>query len=740
MSQVNNHSNSLYPFNYFKYDVTAGIVVFLVAIPLCLGIALASGAPLFSGLLAGILGGIIVGIISESSVSVSGPAAGMVAIVLAAIAQLGSFQTFLLALFFSGILQIIIGSIRAGFIADYVPSNVIQGLLCAIGILIIIKQLPFAFTYTAQNEALNTLLKEASENFSLDPFHDIIHHLNGGAILISIISLAVLIFFDKTKNARLKAIPGPVIVVILGALINEIYVLFWPVLAQYSSELVNIPINHTFESFINQFELPAWQEWANPKVYVYAFILAAVASLEALLNLEAIEKLDNKRRYCSRNRELIAQGCGNVLSGLIGGLPITSVVIRGSVNIQAGAKTKLATIIHGLCILFVTVLIPNWINLIPLASLATILIYVGFKLTKPLIYKEMYLQGFSRFLPFLITVLAIIFTNLLTGILIGLFASFFFILKSNSQIQLDIVNEKHPFGIVKRIILPQHMSFLRKASLVAELDAIPNQSNLIIDARYTQYIDRDILEVLDVFMKNQAPSKKIALNMLGFKDHYEVHDRIDFLNVTTYDTQAALQPAEVLEILKEGNKRFVNDQPIHRSLPDEVKATSGTQHPIAIVLGCIDSRVPIETIFDMGVGDVFVARIAGNVVNDDILGSMEFACHISGAKLILVLGHTFCGAIKAACDNGAEGHLGALLDKIKPAVEAEQQTLTQRDSQNKTFVTNVTKINIDNSLQYIVNKSAVLKRLINEKQVGLVGALYDVNSGQVHFEQQFSDT
>lgn len=723
-----------YPSRYLKFDITAGIVVFLVAIPLCLGIALASGAPLLSGLVSGIIGGVVVGLISESAVSVSGPAAGMVAVVLAAIAQLGDFNSFLLALFIAGILQILIGYLRAGFAADYIPSNVIQGLLCAIGILIIIKQLPFAIIYTSQASVLMSMFREASQTLSLAPLQDIATHVNLGAVIISVLSLTLLIFFDKTKNPRLKSVPGPIVVVIVATLINEIFIHVFPELAQYDAELVNIPCNGTFCSFLTQLQTPAWQAWTNPNVYLYAFILAAVASLEALLNLEAIEKLDKLRRYCSRNRELVAQGIGNMLSGLFGGLPITSVVVRGSVNIQAGAQTKLSTIFHGFLILFVIVLIPHWINLIPLAALATILMFVGFKLTKPIIYKNMYDQGISRFLPFIITVIAIISTNLLTGILIGLFLGFFFILRDNSQIQLDIINEQHSFGVVNRIILPQHMSFLRKAALIAELDSIEEGSNLIIDARYTKYIDRDILEVLDVFKKNQAPDKRIAVNTIGFKDKYEIHDQIEFLNVITYDTQSTLTPIDVLEILKEGNKRFIEDKPIHRSLLNDIKETSTTQHPIAIVLGCIDSRVPIETIFDMGVGDVFVVRIAGNVINDDILASMEFACEISKAKLILVLGHTYCGAIKAACENyEAGGYLSSLLEKIKPAIAKVSHKVGGYKNCDSHFINDVTQQNIHNTMENIYHKSSILHRLIKDKTIGLVGAIYNVETGVVRF-------
>ncbi len=727
-------SNAFYPISFLKYDIMAGIVVFLVAIPLCLGIALASGAPLFSGLIAGIIGGIVVGIISESSISVSGPAAGMAAVVITGINELGGFNALLLALFFAGILQIIIGTIRAGFIADYIPSNVIQGLLCAIGILIIIKQLPFAFTYVSENALLLEELKEASKTLNFHTIENITEHINIGAVLIASVSLALLIFFDNTKNKTLKAIPGPIIVVIVGALINEIYAYFFPLIAQYTHELVNIPTNQNLASLI---QTPSWNKWTDPNIYMYAFLLAAVASLEALLNLEAVEKLDKARKYCSRNRELVAQGVGNIASGLIGGLPITSVVVRSSVNIQAGSKSKLSSIFHGLCIFLVIFFIPQWINLIPLASLATILIYVGFKLTKPSIYKTMYAQGFSRFFPFLITIIAIIFTNLLTGILIGLFISFFFILKNNSQTHLDIVNEKRPRGTIKHIILPQHMSFLSKASLVAELDSIPPNTELILDARYTKYIDKDIQEVLNVFMNRQAPNKNIALNMLGFKDHYQIKNRRDFINVTTYDTQIALKPIDILEILKEGNKRFMHDRPIHRSLPDEIRATSTMQHPIAIVIGCIDSRVPIETIFDMGVGDIFVARIAGNVVDEDIIASVEFACHISGAKLIVVLGHTMCGAITAACKGSAGGNLGMLLNKIKHAVNIEKQKALHEDMDNNEFIKNVTRLNVQHSMRGINERSVVLNKLIKENQIALIGALYDVSSGIVDFDEKF---
>lgn len=724
----------IYRKRHFKFDLTAAVVVFLVAIPLCLGIALASGAPLFSGILSGIIGGIVVGGLSGSHVSVSGPAAGMAAVVLAAISQLGDFQIFLLALMFAGLLQILIGSLRAGFIADYVPSNVIQGLLCAIGILLIVKQLPLAFTLSANLAELKTNLLGTTEGLSLHPLYELSFHINSGALIISILSFAVLIYFNKTTIAWLKAIPGPIVVVIMGTILNEFFVFYESYLAQNTPQLVNIPKHDSLSEFFSQLSTPDWTAWTNPKVYVQAVLLAIVASLESLLNIKAGEKLDQKRRYCSKDRELIAQGIGNTLSGLIGGIPITSVVVRTSVNIQAGAKTKCATIFHGTFILIAVMLLPHALNRIPLSSLAAILIYTGYKLTNPSIYKAIYKQGMDRFIPFIATVVSIVAFNLLEGILIGLAVSLFFILKSNSQARLDIIKEIYPKGITNRLILPQQTTFLNKASLVAELDSIPKNSQLIIDARYSDYIDKEIVEYIKEFKQEEAPHRQISLNLIGFKDHYDIHNYIDFINVTTYDIQSTLDAPQVLNILKEGNQRFMRDTRLHRSLKVDIKHTATTQHPIAIVLGCIDSRVPVETIFDMSFGDLFCVRVAGNVVNNDVLASIEYACHVVGAKLIVVLGHTRCGAIQAACDGVEQGHITQLLRKIKPSIKAETAIVQDRSGKNDQFIRSVTELNIANTLQHIYQESDILNNMIESDQIGMVGAVYDVETGAVHFK------
>lgn len=732
---INNQYRKMRIYNqrYLKFDFIAGIVIFLVAIPFCLGIAIASGAPLFSGLISGIIGGIVVGLLSGSQVSVSGPAAGMAAVTFAAIIDLGSFNGFLVALLLAGVLQILIGSLRAGFIADYVPSNVVQGLLCAIGVLLIVKQLPLAFTLSGSIVEFKAHLLELTEGFTILPMVGLIQHINFGAIVISFFSLGVLLFFDRTRHPILKEIPGSIVVVFLGIVINECFVLSDSVLAQNLPQLVNIPKLTHFTHLLEQLDYHDWASWENPKVYLYAVILAIVASLEALLNVKASEKLDKKRRYYSKNRELIAQGFGNFFAGLLGGLPIASGIARTSVNIQAGGKTKLASILHGAFILFAIRYIPEIMNKIPLCTLAAILMYTGYKLTKPEIYRNIYAQGMDRFIPFIVTLVVIIVFNFLAGIVAGLVVSLFYILKSNSEARLDVVQENYPSGVINRLILPQQITFLNKASLTAELETIPFHSQLIIDARYAVYIDKEILELIKDFREEKAPLKSISLNLIGFKKEYAIHNVMDFIHVTTYDVQSTLVPAQVLHILREGNQRFIQDRRIHRATRLDIKHTAHNQHPMAVVLGCIDSRVPVETIFDMTFGDLFISRVAGNVINNDILASVEYACHVVGAKLIVVLGHTSCGAIAAACDGVKKGHITQLLAKIKPAIDAEKQTHENRKSQNLEYVQHVTELNVANTLQQIYQHSAIVRELIQNNAVGLVGSVYDVVTGKVHF-------
>jgi len=718
---------------YFKYDLTASIIVFLVAVPLCLGIALASGAPLYSGMISGIVGGIIVGFLSPSSVSVSGPAAGIAAVMLAALSQLQDFNTVLLAIFFSGILQIFASIKRYGFFADYFPSNVIKGMLSAIGILLIYKQLPFVFTLAKTFTELKNHLVEVNEGSYIHPIVNLTFHLNSGAIFLSSLSILLLVYLEKTKINFLRSCPSAIIVILIGTLLNEWFTHTHSIFAQHGPHLVNIPKAYDFYNFLGTLASPNWQALNNPMVYFYAFIFASIASLESLLNITASEKLDTNHRLVDKNKELFAQGVGNLIAGLIGGIPITSVVIRTSVNIQNQAKTKCSTIFHGCFLLASFFFLAELINRIPICILASILIMTGYKLSKPSLFIKIYKQGSNRFIPFLVTVIAIVLFNLLVGVLLGLIVNLFYILKYSSQARIDLLHETYPSGEINRLILPQQTTFLNKASIIAELNAIPKHTQLVIDARYAEFIDKEIIDYIQEFSEDLAPTKDISLNLIGFKDKYDIHDHINFINITTYNAQSLLSSMDVLEILKQGNERFLQDKMIHRSNLIDIQQSADTQHPIAVVLGCIDSRVPVETIFDMTLGDLFCVRIAGNIVNNDILASIEYATHVVGAKLIVILGHTRCGAILSACNQVKEGHITELLEKINPAIEAETKTKTKRNANNLNFVNNVTKLNIAHSMFEIYERSKILKNLLDEDKIGMVGAIYDVSSGKVSF-------
>lgn len=711
-----------------KADFLSSIVVSLVAIPLCLGIALACGAPLFAGILSGIIGGIVVGGISKSPLSVSGPAAGMVAVVIAAITQLGGYPFFLLALALAGFLQLASGLLRAGFIANYVPTNVIQGLLAAIGILIIVKQLPLALGYYADPSSIHQNLKNAEETLDFSVLFSLLKHLNTSAISITCFSMVILLCWEKLFPRISKILPAAIVVVVVAAFLNQFLKIIDPRMALGTSHLVRMPISETVSQFFGQFQHPNFSGFKNPNVYVYAVMLAAIASLETLLNLEAVEKLDEKHRYSSRNRELVAQGIGNIASGLLGGLPVTSVIVRSSVNINAGAQSKLSTIFHGIILLISITFMSKYLNYIPLAALAAILIFTGCKLASIQLFRTAYHEGVRYFIPFMVTLIAIVFTNLLLGIIVGLLVSIGFILQYNSRNGFISVTEAHTSGNVLRLMLPQQATFLNKAAIIQELNKIPLNSKVIIDASSTDYIDNDILILIREFRERQALDKNILLNLIGFKSHYDIDNEIKFLTATTHDVQQSLTPADVLKILVEGNKRFINGTPIHKDYKQGMTATAQSQHPIAVILGCIDSRVPVELIFDLTLGDVFVARVAGNIANPDIVGSIEFACAVAKAKLIVVLGHKECGAIKAACEHVRLGNLTQLLDKIQPAVKAETK-------ENAPIVLdNVIRANVELTKNFLTEKSDVLRKLIRSADVHLVGAIYNIETGTVEFE------
>ena len=500
-----NPKNNLNPLKNLKSDIPAGIVVFLVAVPLCLGIALASGAPLYSGLIAGVIGGLVVGAISGSQLGVSGPAAGLAVIVLNAISDLGSFEVFLLAVVFAGLIQLIFGFAKGGIVAYYFPSSVIHGMLAGIGVIIFLKQIPHAFGYDADPEGDFRFFQVDGET----TFSAIVHmfdRISPGVVIVSAISLAILILWETKRFKQFtftKILPGPLAIVIFGIILNKVFA-GNSQLAISADHLVKIPVSGSIDEFLSNFTLPDFSAISNSQVYITAIVLAVVASLETLLSVEAIDKLDPYKRITPTNRELKAQGIGNMLSGLIGGLPVTQVIVRSSANVQSGGKTKAATIVHGIFLLTSIILIPKILNMIPLATLAAILLVIGYKLAKPALFRKMYSQGKGQFYPFLITILGIVFTDLLMGIGLGMVVAISIILYNNYKIPYKMKKENLEGKEKIRIALSEDVTFLNKASILKALSQIPNDTIVEIDASNTHFIHPDVLEIIEDFKINAA--------------------------------------------------------------------------------------------------------------------------------------------------------------------------------------------------------------------------------------------
>lgn len=724
-------NTNVFRLSNLKYDLPSGLVVFLVALPLCLGIALASGAPLFSGIISGIVGGIVVGILSGSHTSVSGSAAGLSAIVLAAIASVETFEMFLMAVVLAGLLQIAIGVFKAGAIAAFMPSNVIKGLLAAIGIILILKQIPHAIGYDADAIGDFSFWQLNNEN-TFSALRAAMSSVQLGAAIICAVSIILMLVWDHTPLKKINFLPAPLFVVLLGIGLNAAFGVWAPEIAIQREHLVTLPISDGVAGFFGLFTSPDYTAIANVSVWKIAVTLALVASLETLLNLEATDKLDEHKRQSPPNRELFAQGVGNTISGLIGGIPLTSVIVRSSANINAKARTKLSAVLHGILLLGCVFAIPSFLNTIPLASLAAILLLTGYKLAKVSIFKDMYSRGWSQFLPFVVTVLAIVFTDLLLGIAIGLAFSLFFILMSNFSNPFNFVKTDYHTGEIIRLELAPQVSFFNKPSIQNTLDQVPEGADVVIDASSSDFIDYDVLEAIDEY-RQVAPERGVNLSLVGFKEKYDMADHIKYVQVMTEEMQSNLSPANVLEILKKGNARFQGGNTAVKDLNHQVRYTADGQHPMAAVLGCIDSRVSNELIFDVGLGDLFSARVAGNVVNDDVIGSIEYACAHAGAKLVVVLGHSGCGAVKAACDYVESGHITQLLNKIQTAVESEQTVLENRNSSNKDFVDKVTEINVTFSVEQLLQRSEILAGLWRDGKIDIVAGTYDVSTGKVNF-------
>lgn len=502
-----------YYLKHLHQDIPASIVVFLVALPLCLGVALASGAPLFSGIIAGLIGGLLVSWASGSQLSVSGPAAGLTVIVFEAIETLGGFGGFLLSLVIAGAMQIILGFLKAGVIGAFFPASVIKGMLAAIGLILIIKQTPHATGYDTSFEGDESYMQETAES-SFFELSQALEGITPGVTIVSAVALLILIFWDSgfiKQFKLLKLIPGPLLAVIWGISFNSLALHFAPEWVITEKHLVSLPELGSTANFINQLRLPDFSYFTNPKIYSVAATIAIIASLETLLSIEAVDKLDPHKRVAPTNRELKAQGLGNIVSGLMGGLPITAVIVRSSANINAGGQTKISSFFHGVFLMISVLFFAKYLNMIPLACLAAILLQTGYKLAKPALFVEFYRKGWNQFLPFAISIVAILATDLLEGIAVGMACGFFFVLRANFHAAITLT-QHGPHYLLR---LHKDVSFLNKALLRKYLGEVPDDCDLRIDGAKAQFIDLDILETIADFLL-AAPDRGISVEIQGF--------------------------------------------------------------------------------------------------------------------------------------------------------------------------------------------------------------------------------
>ena len=523
MSKQNSFSSS------FKTDTISGIVVFLVALPLCLGIAVASGASPFSGIITGIVGGLVVGYLSGSHVSVSGPAASLIAIVIVAIQDLG-FEAFLLAGVLAGVFQMILGFAKSGSFSNYIPTGVIQGMLSGIGLIIIFKQIPHTIGYDKEHEGdfFNYSLTDSADGGYI---YEIIHSLNFahiGVIIVTLVSLGILISYTKFSFLKkMKLLPGALVAVIVGVLINEAFRIFNPNFLISGDHLVELPIPGSTQEFIGQFSLPDISAISNPDIWITAITIAAVASIATLLTIEAGDRLDPYKRHSDGNTELKAQGVGNILSSLIGGLPMTSVIVRTTANIEAGARTKFSAIFHGFLLLLTVILIPGLLNKIPMASLAAILLMIGLKLASPKVVVKMWKIGKYHFIPFIVTAIGVVGLDLLKGVGLGMVVSLIFVLRGYTKKAYEVKKEAQNDREETHIVLAKEVSFLNKSTIKKQFTQLPENSKVVINAENSVYLGYDVTELIADFHDNGSKKRNIEVVLKGFKEGHNIENTVD---------------------------------------------------------------------------------------------------------------------------------------------------------------------------------------------------------------------
>jgi carbonic anhydrase len=710
----------------FRYDLRSGVVVFLVALPLCLGIALASGAPLFSGVIAGIVGGIIIGSLSGSHLSVSGPAAGLTVIVLSAIEKFnGHFEAFLLAVMVGGILQIGLGYAKAGIIGHFFPSAVIKGMLAAIGITLILKQIPHALGYDEDAEGEFSFVQPDGEN-TFSELVNAFNYINPAAVIITLVSVAILLLWDRPalkKYSFFSGIPAPLVVVVVGILINYLYSSI-SFLTLTGNHLVTLPKASNITEFFGLFTLPDFTHISNPQVYITGVTLAIVASLETLLNVEATDKLDPFKRNTPPNQELKAQGVGNIISGLIGGLPVTSVIVRSSVNVYSGARSKLSAIIHGILLLVCVILIPGILNMIPLSSLAAILILIGYKLAKLAIFKEMYGLGYKQFIPFVVTILAVLFTDLLIGIGIGLAVGLFFVLRANYNTNFTLKKEKLKGGERIKIDLGEQVTFLNKANVMEMLDNLPENSYVEMDGSNASYIDHDVLEAIDNF-KVAAKDKNIQFNFIHKLNGRHKQGQEELKPIRKEVDYASYQQ------LFENNRKWVAEK-LHLD-PDYFRNLAMGQSPKFLWIGCSDSRVPASEITGTTPGEMFVHRnVANMVVSTDLnlLSVLQYAVEVLKVEHIIVCGHYGCGGVKAAMEDKNLGLINKWLRNIKDVCRLHRDELVSIKDTNERFK-RLVELNVIEQVYNLHKTSIVQKAWHQDAKIHVHGWVYDIREGLI---------
>ncbi|HVD98773.1 MAG TPA: SulP family inorganic anion transporter [Cytophagaceae bacterium] len=702
---------------YLPNDLSSGLVVFLVALPLCIGIAFASGAPILSGIIAGIVGGLVVSSISRSPLSVSGPAAGLTVIVASSIAELGSYQAFLLTLLIAGMLQVLFGYIKAGIIGSFFPSSVIKGMLASIGIILVLKQIPHALGYDLDYEG-DFEFFQPDKNNTFTEIYEAYLRITPGAFVISAISLTVLILWDKFNMTKKTFVHGSFVAVVLGVLLNILFSVYIPSLRVMEEHLVQLISTKGFSSFSQNFMLPDFSMLGKTAVYLIAFKLAVIASLESLLSVDAIDKLDPMRRYTPKNHELKAQGIGNMVSALIGGLPITSVVVRSSANVDAGAKSKLSAIFHGLFLLCAVVLIPGIINMIPLSALAAILMLVGYKLAKVSLVKELYKKGWEHFLPFIITIFAVLFTDLLLGIGIGTLVALFFILRRNVLNPYVYNKQDSNYGVKVRIDLSEEVSFLNKASILYKLSKIPKNAHVVIDGSKSKFIDDDIVEIIEDFKIN-APSKNIKIEIIDVDDKYELieNEELDKIIQQDYD------------------KLFVNNRDwVKEKLaqdPTYFEKLALGQAPKYLFIGCSDSRITANEITGTDAGEMFIHRNIANLVVDtdlNLMAVLQYSIEVLKVHHVIVCGHYGCGGVKAAIDGKYHGLIDKWLRNIKKVYRLhykELDDLLDEEKKHRKLVELVVREQVYNLAMTTIYQKA----LKQGQNIQLHGWVYDISEG-----------